>query len=155
MAKLDLSLTAEELDAYLATQRTIRLATMSGEGWPHVVPLWFVWIDRVVFMNSTRGNLTIRNVEMKPTATGVVDDGELYEQLRGVIIRGRIAWGQDDRTDVVNQTWSEKYLGGNPVPFERWKDRVWFRLIPEHVSSWDFRKIPEARARGRSDSGSG
>ncbi|MDP8955904.1 MAG: pyridoxamine 5'-phosphate oxidase family protein [Actinomycetota bacterium] len=152
MPKLDLSLTSDEVDAYLAVQRTIRLATVSADGSPHVVPLWFVWVDGVLFMNSTRGNLTVRNAKTKPTATGVVDDGEPYDQLRGVIVRGRIEWGQDERQDVVNRTWSDKYLGGSPVPFERWKNRVWFRLIPEHISSWDFRKIPAARANARGSS---
>lgn len=147
MPKLDLSLTGAELDAYLETQRTIRLATVAPEGSPQVVPLWFVWVGGVVFMNSTRGNVTVRNLQANPAATGVVDDGETYDQLRGVMVSGRIEWGQLDRGDAVNGTWSEKYLGGNPVPFERWKDRIWFHLAPERVASWDFRKIPEARAR--------
>ena len=147
MPKLDLSLTPAELDRYLETQRTIRLATVSASGSPHVVPLWFVWVGGLVFMNSTLGNVTIRNAQANPVATGVVDDGEVYDRLRGVIVRGRIGWGQHDRMETVNRTWSEKYLGGNPVPFERWKNRVWFHLIPDEVSSWDFRRIPEARAR--------
>ena len=140
-------MTPEELDAYLRTQRTIRLATVSPDGSPHVVPLWFVWTGGLLFMNSTLGNVSLRNVRANPMATGVVDDGDAYDQLRGAIVRGRIGWGQEDRTDVVNRSWSEKYLGGSPVPFERWKSRVWFHLVPEHLSSWDFRKIPEARAR--------
>jgi nitroimidazol reductase NimA-like FMN-containing flavoprotein (pyridoxamine 5'-phosphate oxidase superfamily) len=147
--KLDLSLTPEEVDAYLATQRTIRLATASLGGLLHVVPLWFVWVGGVVFMNSTLGNVTIRNLRENPTASGVVDDGQLYDELRGVIVRGRVGWGQEELGDEVNETWSDKYLGGSPVPFERWKNRVWFHLVPEDVSSWDFRKIPEARARAR------
>ena len=38
-------------------------------------------------------------------------------------------------------------MGGNPVPYDRWKNRTWFRLTPERITSWDFRKIPEAKAR--------
>ena len=59
MAKLDLSLTDDELDRFLAEQRTIRLATATQDGRPQVVPLWFVWLDRVVFMNSTLGNMSM------------------------------------------------------------------------------------------------
>ena len=87
MAKLDLSLTAPELESFLSGQRTIRLATATPTGQPHVVPLWFVWVDRTVFMNSTLGNVTIQNLERNPAATGSVDDGEAYEELRGVLPR--------------------------------------------------------------------
>ena len=153
MPKYDLSLTPEDLDAYLHAQRTIRLATVALDGVPHVIPLWFVWVDGLVFMNSTLGNLTVRNLQSNPVATGVVDDGELYDQLRGVIVHGPVGWRDEARMGAVAEAWSKKYLEGNPVPFDRWKDRVWFHVVPQHVSSWDFRKIPEARARARAGRG--
>src|SRR6266496_796587 len=144
MAKLDLSLTPEEMKAFLTAQRTIRLATCGGK-WPQVVPLWFVWIERTVFMNSTLGNVTIRNLQRDPRATGTIDDGESYGELRGVLLQGTIEWADGDPgLESVKQAWSEKYMGGNPVPYDRWKNRLWFRLLPERITSWDFRKIPEA-----------
>ena len=153
MAKLDLSLTSEELGPYLETQRTIRLATCGSE-WPHVVPLWFVWLDGTVFMNSTLGNVTIGNLKRDPRATGSVDDGESYDELRGVLIQGGVEWaGDDPRLDAVKEAWSRKYMGGNEVPYDRWRDRVWFRLAPTRLTSWDFRKIPEAKARAKGRTG--
>lgn len=148
MAKLDLSLSPDELESFLAAQRTIRLATATFLGRPHVIPLWFVWVDGTLFMNSTRGNLTIRNLERNPVATGSIDDGDTYEELRGVLVQGEVEWADDDhRLDTVKGAWSRKYMAGGPVPYDRWKDRVWFRLIPNRITSWDFRKIPEAKAR--------
>lgn len=151
MAKLDLSLTPDELEAYLRAQRTIRLATC-GPDVPQVVPLWFVWREGSVFMNSTLGNVTIENLQRDPLATGTIDDGELYDELRGVLIQGRVEWAVDDPGLAgVKEIWSQKYMGGNPVPYDRWKDRVWFRLMPERITSWDFRKIPEAKARAKAE----
>jgi PPOX class probable F420-dependent enzyme len=150
VAKLDLSLTPEELDEYLREQRTVRLATASADGRPHVVPLWFVWVDGTVFMNSTLGNVTIRNLRRNPTATGSIDDGDSYQELRGVLVQGTVEWAQDDpRLETVKQTWSNKYMAGGPVPYDRWRDRIWFRMSPAKLTSWDFRKIPEAKARAR------
>jgi nitroimidazol reductase NimA-like FMN-containing flavoprotein (pyridoxamine 5'-phosphate oxidase superfamily) len=151
MAKLDLSLTPDELEAYLRAQRTIRLATY-GPGSPQVVPLWFVWLDATVFMNSTLGNLTIQNLRRDPRATGTIDDGEFYDELRGVLVQGRVEWSADHpRLADVKEAWSQKYMGGSPVPYDRWKNRVWFRLVPERITSWDFRKIPEAKARAKAE----
>ena|SRR2546426_7300070 len=148
MTKLDLSLTGEEIDAYLASQRTIRLATVAPSGVPHVVPLWFVWTEHKAFMNTTLGNVTVRNIERDPRATGCVDDGPGYDDLRGVLLHGRVERADDDPLiPEAEQQWSEKYLAGAPVPFRLWRNRAWFRLAPNRITSWDFRKIPEARAK--------
>jgi nitroimidazol reductase NimA-like FMN-containing flavoprotein (pyridoxamine 5'-phosphate oxidase superfamily) len=154
MAKLDLSLSQEELDAFLGDQRTVRLGSTGGDGRPQVVPLWYVWLDGAMFLNSTLGNLSLRNLESNPQAAAVVDDGDSYEQLRGVILRGRVERAdRDPHIPEVRALWSRKYMGGDLVPYDRWKNRVWLRLRPDEVTSWDFRKIPEARARSRGGGG--
>src|SRR5438105_5718622 len=142
MTKLEISLSAEELDRFLAEAPTLGLATVSPGGWPHAVPLWFVWLRGVAFMNTTLGNATVRNLDHDPRVTGCVDDGETYDDLRGALLRGRVERaGDDPRLREVEHLWSSKYLSGNPVPFGTWKRRVWLRLEPERITSWDFRKI--------------
>jgi nitroimidazol reductase NimA-like FMN-containing flavoprotein (pyridoxamine 5'-phosphate oxidase superfamily) len=147
VAKLDLSLSEEEVDVFLAEQRTARVATVGPEGIPHVVPLWFVWHQGSLFLNSTLGNPTVDNMLRTGTASIVVDDGDTYDVLRGVVLSGRIERLGDEAPSEVERSWSDKYLGGNETPYRRWKDRAWLRLDPERVASWDFRKIPEAKAR--------
>ena len=148
MAKLDLSLTDDERDAYLGEGRTIRVATVDPDGVPHVVPLWFVWHDGTLFLNSTRGNPTVENMLRDGRAAGVVDDGDTYDTLRGVVITGRVEVAEDDpRLPEAERLWSDKYLGGNEPPYRRWRNRVWLRLVPHRVASWDFRRIPDAKAR--------
>jgi len=146
--KLDIALTQEELDAYLASERTVRLATTGRDG-PQVVPLWFVWLDGSLFMNTTRGNRTVVNLTDDPRAAATIDDGFDYGSLRGVVLRGPVVVDarDDARLEQVRRRWSAKYLGGNPVPFDGWRNRLWLRLDPAEVASWDFRKIPDARAR--------
>jgi nitroimidazol reductase NimA-like FMN-containing flavoprotein (pyridoxamine 5'-phosphate oxidase superfamily) len=148
MAKLDLSLTDEELEAYLRLGRTVRVATVGHDGTPHVVPLWFVWHDGTLFLNSTRGNPTVENMLRDGRAAGVVDDGESYDDLRGVVVTGHVEVAEaDPRLPEAERLWSEKYLGGNEPPYRRWRNRVWLRMVPQRVASWDFRKISEAKAR--------
>ena len=148
MAKLDLSLTDEELERYLAHQRTCRVATVGPGGTPHVVPLWFVWHRQTLYLNSTLGNPTVENLLHSGRASAVVDDGESYDELRGAVLSGLAERAEDDPSlDEVERLWSAKYLGGNPPPYRRWKGRLWLRLRPDNVASWDFRKIPEAKAK--------
>jgi nitroimidazol reductase NimA-like FMN-containing flavoprotein (pyridoxamine 5'-phosphate oxidase superfamily) len=148
VARLDVSLTAEELDRFLAVQRTARLATSGPDGTPHVVPLWFVWVDGALFVNTTRGNRSVRNLEANHRAAATIDDGESYDELRGVVLTGPAGEASDDpRLPEVHDAFSAKYFGGNRPHFDQWRHRAFFRLDPEHLTSWDFRKIPEARAR--------
>lgn len=147
MAELDISMTAEEIDAFLREQRTVRLATADPEGVPHVVPLWFVWHEGALYLNSTLGNVTVENMLAGGAASGVVDSGEAYDELRGVTITAEVERLGDTAPEEVERAWSEKYMGGGELPYRRWKNRSWFRLTPRSTASWDFRKIPEARAR--------
>lgn len=148
MARLDVSLSPQELDTYLAGQRTARVATVGRDGAPHVIPLWFVWVDGALFVNTTRGNRSVRNLQSNPRAAATIDDGEEYEELRGVSMTGVMREANDDpRLDRVVAAFSEKYFGGNDPHFTRWRNRFFLKLAPDRISSWDFRKIPEARAR--------
>jgi hypothetical protein len=150
VARLEISLSPQEVDAFLERHTTARVATVGPGGDPQVVPLWFVWLEGSMFMNSTRGNVTVENLKADPNAAVVCDDGGTYEDLRGVLLRGPVVEaGDDPRIPEAERRWSAKYLAGNPVMFGVWKNRVWLRLDPVRVSSWDFRKIPEARARKR------
>jgi nitroimidazol reductase NimA-like FMN-containing flavoprotein (pyridoxamine 5'-phosphate oxidase superfamily) len=147
--KLDIAMTDEERDAYLVERKIIRLATADERGTPHVVPLWFVWHEGVLYLNSTLGNVTVDNMDRSGLASGTIDDGDAYDELRGVTITGRVERIGDTAPEVVERTWSEKYLAGNEVPYRKWRNRSWFVLTPERIASWDFRKIPEARERAR------
>lgn len=155
MPKLDIAMTEEEREAYLAGQRTVRLATTGPDGTPHVVPLWFVWHEGNMWLNSTLGNVTVENMLRSGLATGVVDDGEAYETLRGVALTGEVERVGDSAPEAVERMWSEKYMGGGELPYRRWRNRSWFRLAPTREASWDFRKIPEAKARAKRASGEG
>ena len=146
--RLDLSLTADELEAYLQEQRSARVATVDPDGIPHVVPLWFVWTGGRVFLNSTLGNRTVENGLRTGRASAVIDDGETYDVLRGVVVTGTLERADDDPlVGDAERLWSVKYLGGGELPYRGWHNRVWLRLTPSRMASWDFRKIPEARAR--------
>lgn len=152
--RFDLSLTDDEMEPYLRSQLTARVATADESGTPHVVPLWFVWNDGTLFLNSTLGNPTVENALRSGRAAAVVDDGDDYEVLRGVTVSGHVERAEDDpRLPVVEAEWSRKYLRGGELPYRRWRGRIWLRLVPDRVASWDFRKIPTARARREAERG--
>src|SRR5688500_14918574 len=108
-----LRLTADELDELLAAERTLRAGTVSPDGWPHVVPLWFVWHDGVIWINNLRRSKRSRDVEAGSNVALCVDTGVLYGELRGAVLYGRFEEATDDaRLPSVRAAFAEKYWGG-------------------------------------------
>ena len=46
-----IAMNPDEVDAFLAQERTCRVATSSPDG-PHLTPLWFVWDGTALWLNS-------------------------------------------------------------------------------------------------------
>lgn len=139
-----LRLTADELDELLASARTARIGTVSADGWPHVVPLWFVWHRGALWVNNLRRSKRSRNLAGGSPVAVCVDDGERYEELRGAVLSGRFE-SADDHPELpaVRAAFARRYWGGSEVPELR--SHEWLRMEPERIVSWDFRKIPAGR----------
>lgn len=136
-----LAMTDEELDAFLEQERVLRLATLDEDGWPAVVPLWFVWWDRRLWVwNLTRAKRT-RRLHEGTRCAFTVDAGVAYAELRGVSGRLDHAHVPDEQVPVAVRTaFSRKYLGTDE-PLEPADHHQWFRLTPRSLRTWDFRKL--------------
>lgn len=137
----DLSMTAEELDAFLGEERVLRLATVDEQGWPAVVPLWFVWHGGALWVwNLDRARRTGR-LEAGAPAAVAVDAGEHYVELRGASGRVLPEAVADDAVPLdVRIAYSRKHFGADH-PLEPADHHTWFRLVPTGLATWDFRKL--------------
>lgn len=125
-----------ERDAYLATERTCRVATVGTDGHPHVVPLWFVWDGSALWLWSLTRSQRWADVVREPRVSAVVDSGEEYDVLRGVEISGLAApTGDGPRTEFAR-----KYHGSDEFVDDG--RHAWLRIEPTKIVSWDFTKIP-------------
>jgi nitroimidazol reductase NimA-like FMN-containing flavoprotein (pyridoxamine 5'-phosphate oxidase superfamily) len=142
-----IAMTPEEIDAFLAEQRTCRVAT-NGVNGPHATPLWYAWDGSALWLTSLSRSQRWTDLQRDPRVAVVVDDGEVYGELRGVELRGRVeVVGEVPRVgepnaelDAVERLYAERHRGGGP--FEHDGRHAWLRLRPEKITSWDFRKIP-------------
>ncbi|MGO9104361.1 MAG: pyridoxamine 5'-phosphate oxidase family protein [Mycobacterium sp.] len=92
MTELDRAAIAMSPDAIvdiLATVRTMSVATIGADGWPHVVAMWFAVHDGLITFMTYRRSQKCRNLAHDDRVTCLVEAGEQYEELRGVQIRGR------------------------------------------------------------------
>lgn len=140
-----IAMSKEELDEFLTTERTCRIATTGPNG-PHNTPLWFVWDGAALWLTSLVRSQRWTDMERDPRVAVVVDAGEDYGELRGAELRGRVEKvGEAPRTGEPNEELLEpesliaaKYFGGQMHHDGR---HAWLRLVPEKITSWDFRKI--------------
>ena len=141
-----IAMTPDEVDAFLDEQHTCRVAT-NGTNGPHATPLWYVWLDGAIWLTSLSRSQRWTDLQNDPRIAVVVDAGEAYTELRGVELRGRVeVVGEVPRTgepvpelDGPEQAMADRYTGGTIVRDGR---HAWLRLVPEKITSWDFRKIP-------------
>lgn len=143
-----IELTPEEADRYLREAKTAILCSIDPKGYPHAVAMWFdVDPDGSVLMTTYGKSQKILNIKRNPKVTLLVETGETYDQLKGVMIRGR---GEviDDVDRCANLLYRIHIkMGGESIPGiedalkDRARKRALVRVVPEHTSSWDHSKL--------------
>src|SRR3546814_11017904 len=98
-----IAMSADEVDSYLAEQRTCRVATVGHDGRPHVSALWFVWDGADLWLNSLSKSQRWTDLRRDPRVAVVIDDGIEFLDLRGVELSGRVeVVGEVPRTAEPN-----------------------------------------------------
>ena len=88
MARKDVTMTPEEVQRFLTDNQNLEVATIGGDGWPHLAPMWYVMDgDHVVFRSFTKSQKIV-NLHRNPRLSVLVETGNEYSQLRGVMIKG-------------------------------------------------------------------
>lgn len=142
-----ITMTEDEIQAFLSEKHTLQVATIDHDGYPHLVAMWYVFVDgRVVFWTYARSQKAV-NLRRDPRLTCLVETGELYEELRGVQIKGH-ATLYEDRPTVQHYgelIWerSAGTLNENtrPMVAAQAAKRVAVVVDPVEIVSWDHRKL--------------
>ena len=120
------------------------VATISPDGSPHVVPLWFVWPEDAVYVSVRREGRTWANAGAEPRVALTVDVGRSWIELAGIEVIGRAERLPAEHAEMRKpiSAWHEKYrplLSG--YGFARMTEEVrglgFLRVVPERISAWD------------------
>jgi PPOX class probable F420-dependent enzyme len=143
----------QERDALLEAERTCRVATLGGDGSPHVTPLWFVWDGTSLWLTSIVQSQRWADLDRDHRVSVVVDAGTEFFELRGVEIRGVAeVVGEVPRTGepeprlkTPERLFADKYAGGTVHHDGR---HAWLRITPEKIVTWDLSKLTAGAPRG-------
>jgi PPOX class probable F420-dependent enzyme len=143
-----IKMTPEEVDAFLDEQRVVVCATNGRDGFPHLMPLWYVRRGDEVWAWTFAKSQKVKNLERDPRATLQVETGEEYQELRGVMFKCDVELVRD--TEQVAELGLEiftRYSGGEAdegmraMVDKQAPKRVGLRFVERERASWDHRKL--------------
>ena len=142
------ALTPEEQQRYLEESHTIILTSTDRNGYPHPVAMWYcVDPDSSVVMTTFAKSQKAVNLRRDPRCALLVESGRTYNELKGLLIRGRATLDGDtekvlDLLERVQLKYSgTEATGMRDVMRGQASKRVLVRVHPERVSSWDHAKL--------------
>jgi hypothetical protein len=103
-------LTEDEAWAELAAAHTGILTTLRRDGRPVPLPVWFVALDRRVYVRTPSRTRKVDHVQHDPRATFLVERGERWAELCAVMLHADVTLlGEGVERDRVESTLTEKY----------------------------------------------
>ena len=142
----------EEVAAFLVPPRTGVLTTLDRNGWPHSTGMWFVPDESHIRMWTYGKSQKAKNAGSDPRCAFLVEAGDAYNELSGVLIRGRarVTDDFDSVADVGKRLYERYTLPVTGLPIEdgpileierQARKRVAIVIPMEDVASWDHAKL--------------
>ncbi|GGP00363.1 hypothetical protein GCM10012278_00780 [Nonomuraea glycinis] len=138
----------DEVTALLEGARKLQLATINPDGTPHLVTM-FYGLDkgRITFWTYGKAQKA-RNLARDPRVSCLIEAGEDYAELRGVLVYGRVT-PMDDAESVlaVGMAVARRMTPGvadellRPYVEQTGRKRVAYVVEPTKMVSWDHRRL--------------
>ncbi len=141
-------MSAAEASGFLAEERVVTCATHGPDGWPHLMPLWYVLREGELWAWTYAKSQKARNLERDPRCTLQVEAGAEYAELRGVMMRcTAILHREPEVVAGVGAELARRY-GGGDLSSEQQEamraqaaKRVGLQFAERSRVTWDHRKL--------------
>lgn len=155
----NVSMSEDEFDAFLDEHSELRLATVSENGWPHVVPVAYTTRPETdgnrLYVLTHPEQRKSRNIFHDNRVGVIVDDGTAYTELRGAFMHGYATLVRDESLIAeLEELWVEQAYDGE-IPdvvktvYNMRSGWVWFAIDPVHTVTWDNTKLDPERITDR------
>ena len=148
----EVKMSDQEVSDFLADNLKVQVASLGPDGAPHLTTLFYIVRDgKIAFWTYGRSQKII-NLERDPRVSALVEGGDDYFELRGVSITGRaeiirdydgiFSIGSEVATRMLAAD-SFEALGdfGRETVEKQAQKRVAVVIHPDHVATWDHRKM--------------
>jgi PPOX class probable F420-dependent enzyme len=142
-----IEMTHDEIVDFLHGRHAMAIATIGPDGNIHQAAMWYGFLDDAPAMWTYAKSQKVRNLERDPRISGLVEDGDRYEELRGVELSGKgqiigdpavvVAVG----TDIYGRYFGPVNEDTMPIVERMAAKRVAVRIEATRTVSWDHRKL--------------
>lgn len=142
-----ITMTPEEVDAFLHERRPMTMCTINHDGSIHAVAMWYGFVDGAIAIETKAKSQKAVNLQRDPRITCMVEDGDYYEELRGVELVGHVEVVEEpERTWELGVDMFERYYAPytdelKPFVEAMLNKRTIFKVVVDRVVSWDHRKL--------------
>jgi len=137
----------DEIDAFLAERHSMTMSTIAADGSIHSIAMWYGFLEGAVAIESKAKAQKVVNLRRNPTMTMLVEDGDTYEELRGVTLIGKGEVVEDpDRIWELGVSVFSRYNAPYTEEMKPFVElmlnkRVVVKMNVERTISWDHRKL--------------
>jgi PPOX class probable F420-dependent enzyme len=142
-----IKMTPEETDAFLRERRPMTMCSINHDGSIHAVAMWYGFLDGKVAVETKTKSQKVQNLRRDSRLTCLFEDGDTYDQLRGVELVGHGEIVEDpERMFELGVSVFERYYGGykeemRPAVEQMLNKRVVVVLEVDRTVTWDHRKL--------------
>jgi PPOX class probable F420-dependent enzyme len=138
----------DEVTTFLEESRKLQLATINGDGTPHLVTMFYGLDEgRIAFWTYSKAQKA-HNLARDPRVSCLVEAGDDYNELRGVLVYG-VAKQVDDRDRVmdIGLMIARRMTPGvpddllSPYVEQTGRKRIAYVVERTRVVSWDHRRL--------------
>jgi hypothetical protein len=148
--RAQIQMSDEEVADFLDEHRVVTCATNGQDGWPHLMPLWYVVRDGELWSWTYAKSQKVRNIERDDRVTLQVETGHEYSELRGVMIRARCILHRElEIVAGVGADLAVRYGGADAAVGPEAREvfehqaakRVALHFVPASMATWDHRRL--------------
>ena len=142
-----IKMTSEEIDEFLHERRPMTLCTINHDGSIHAVAMWYGFLEGCVAFETKAKAQKVQNLRRDPRITCMFEDGDYYEELRGVELVGRAEIVEDpEKMWELGVNLFERYYAAyteelRPFVETMLNKRIVAKVHVERTVSWDHRKL--------------
>lgn len=138
----------DEVTAFLEGSRKLQLATINPDGTPHLVTMFYGLAEgRIAFWTYGKAQKA-RNLSRDPRVSCLVEAGENYDELRGVLLYGKAEQVlEPDRVMEIGMAVARRMTPGVPDELLRpyvektGRKRLAYVVERTKVVSWDHGRL--------------
>ena len=139
----------DEIRLFITRQKSIQVATLGINGWPHLTTLWFALDNDEIVLETFSKSQKVKNLQRDNRISVLFEEGDIYEQLKAVSIEGYAELITE--VEEVHRLHMKVILRNNSAgyPTELLEEaskamapkKTAIRIKPIKIMSWDHSKL--------------